>query len=1406
MKRHSLHPSLAPLYAAGMVAPDGDAALSAARVPYPTPQQHAQTEAAFRRAVEEHEQRKREGGGAGAGSMPVRQPPTMLAAMQREDLTPEARRKVLARLAPEAALERKYKVIFDSSARRGAGEGGLASSFEIDVTPELLGARVHGFEVIGYSVPQAEWAVEPGEGDLPIRCGWGVAEGAREVAMRVQWQREPEAGLQTQWQREAGVAGVAGTAGSLQMRGTRISTTSSEAEVLLRALHPLYRNPVVGIEVLGAGEVLNAGEVLGAGEVPGGWVRLSLASPVGTAVETFLEPSRFAPHLPPPLSLEGVGAPESLGALLSGEGSASFYPSRVRAVSDTILDVWVEGPVLAQLQMGPTASGSASAPLGHLACRPAATLEEALARITVQLRAELQRARAADPSLPVTGVWVRPGTEVEVWFDGESAAGGGGEPRVVSVHGDGWAAQLGLSGLYGEARRSILVLAGGAPLLPLAPSPPRIPPIPDTVPQESYAQSLNALPHTMFLGPQPSAPDPETFAVPVRFGGGVHMVSVPSGEYASAPQLAAEITRRAAAIPALRPLRLSVRSGEEGSAVDGSSASPSASPSASASSSALVFSGALAFGLSWHLAEGDAQLVDPSRLGFRRIPYEGASIYRGLDAFPVSFPSVPIAGAASAALPTVPVIYSTAASAPRRLLLAHLPKPPSRVLAAAPLASPASPPLSLSLRRAFRTHPGQPLRLAISVPAEALRLQDVGGGTAESGEVSSSALAASPLSLAALLSVTSPSSSASASPPPSPSPATFADIASLFAALHDPLSPSSSVLFDTAVRLLGARGRLYEGREPTGPMDSDGPYRALLVATTPAAALPTSLRALDGLLANLAAGRQLRASLGALSLLLRKLIAAPPLSGLPLHLQPPPLGALAGLNGGVAFDGLSLILNTAAAPASASASSTAAALASLVATAARMLPALTADSAAVIVPGVRYRTEAAAAEAAGGLDAERVHFAAGSSLFVDAGPSGAGGEAVVLRDAEGGIIASVPVASFVEDGTGRTFAAFAGAPFCLTYDPAALAFASISPADAVQGLEVNAALGTVCFTPRHNLPSPSLAVTFAALDVSGSVVTAVEVEDTPATTLAKMLLVASNYAVSFSGVAPASGTSASASFALPTEASFVPSLPGWAGAAPSALDLRFLAAELCSIALSTPPFVPTDPDTGDPLPPLLASASLHAVNDLPFSVDYASRQSASGSASRRLRPERLGLMPGMEAAAPMSAGNSIALGSLLPPNDAERGAPPYLLMSVTLRAASSLPDGGSLPPAASYQHISTQGEIFSLSAAAAGSSAAAAGSSASSSTSSSASAIVRATAYVQVGSDGAGGSVRLLDMQDDRTPVLLPNAVQIGAVGFAFHRPDGTPYDFHGKRVMVALRFFSQTDNPAFFAAAGREG
>jgi hypothetical protein len=43
--------------------------------------------------------------------------------------------------------------------------------------------------------------------------------------------------------------------------------------------------------------------------------------------------------------------------------------------------------------------------------------------------------------------------------------------------------------------------------------------------------------------------------------------------------------------------------------------------------------------------------------------------------------------------------------------------------------------------------------------------------------------------------------------------------------------------------------------------------------------------------------------------------------------------------------------------------------------------------------------------------------------------------------------------------------------------------------------------------------------------------------------------------------------------------------------------------------------------------------------------------------------------------------------------------------------------------------------------------------------------------------------------------------MHVNWVRFVVLRPDGTPYNFHGRKTMVALRFLGQPDNPNFIAA-----
>jgi len=362
----------------------------------------------------------------------------MLAAMQRSDLTPEARRKMLQKMAPQiSTLEKKYKVIFNSDARRDPLDT-QPSDFTVDVTPDLLPTKVNGFEMIGYSFPQSEWAIEPYENALPMRFGWSAYPGCRGFGMHLK------------------------TYSNEIIRGSSTSSTSSSAlwptvqsdpstspfpfeytgtPIVMYSEQPLVRNPVVSIQVveadafgpkrvvltfarrvgtslpallrnqrnlsvLGAGGNLQTGNYNTArpnpvrGSPPLPEIELLVLDNVGlqSAVGTY--PGRYAlrvDSIQDPLQQEYFDLPiEAFPSTLPeepilntlAEGQVGQGAAAIAASSSLPQDLYtltVTDPEFTQYFVsGSLAESGGSSPLGMLYCRPPTTARELALRLSIQ--------------------------------------------------------------------------------------------------------------------------------------------------------------------------------------------------------------------------------------------------------------------------------------------------------------------------------------------------------------------------------------------------------------------------------------------------------------------------------------------------------------------------------------------------------------------------------------------------------------------------------------------------------------------------------------------------------------------------------------------------------------------------------------------------------------------------------------------------------------------------------------------------------------------------------------------------------------------------------------------------------------------------------------------------------------
>jgi hypothetical protein len=1390
---HSVHPGLAPMSAMAS-APDV-AVQNAGWVPYPTMQQYAASENAYRAALA--------GADAEKGPPPVRQPPTMLAAMQRTDLTPEARRKMLTALAPKPVLEKRHKITFSSDARRDPLTTGT-SDFTVDIARDVLPTRAHGFEVVGYSLPASEWTLAPGELALPWRHGWCASPGTRAYRIGVR-------ALNV----EASPLILSPSSSSSSSGSSSLPLFGAPRELVLE--QPLVANPIVAVRT--------------DPEFPG-YLRITLARRVGTALAALAEVAPGAVWL-------------ELGNLSHGFPTTSpdlpaYLPLRKEHILEVVHAAYVDGDPSAPLAAedplgvlsGPVAialdpedphvlcvnlaqaagitpepgegaalrEGDALGALGRLVVLPAESAENLARRMSAQLRALIEHRRYYEQQMMMTSPlplrsgairWIeepyplgtRPSPSPShvhrfalalQWTFGDRdedvrrrLAADGPSPvdpelcPLVLLSGDAeWirrtqlpalASLHGLDAAHHHAEPDALtVISTSPPEWPYPTGAPLLPPLADGASSaDAYFRALQAPAAAILFGPSAgqAAPTPSSWDLPVRASDGMlYRVTLPSGEY-DPDALARLITRAIRGLPALAPLRIEVQPVRAGPLrVVGFRF---------ASAAGQVFS------LAWDL--DDPQAVDPARFGFRKIAETGRTAYAphpDLAAVPTAaFPRTDLGTSVPAPPPTVPTLLALAHS--RRTHLIHQAKPTERVIEAGDADPPAPLLMHLTTQRAALYHHLQHIRLTARVPAQALLFGSAGVGSPEA-ETIAQISGGGAYSAAELL---LPSAPDPAFPLQGLAPSFYdpAEIRALFALLHDPIAGTVGSAFDVLARLLGALGRSYGAAEitPPGTMDADGPYRTLLATFSPA-----SLPSVDALLDQIADGRQLRDAVNALATLLLRIIQGPILQGLPLHLQPAPLGNLALVNGGVAASGLAFVLSLYRSTTLAGAPTAPPrdVLVDLAALHARLAPPIsTPGPGDDIVPGYVYLAPATPS-AAGTLAPGRVVILAasdaGTLFLVEPGVTGA-------NDLVAWGSSSVPVRALLETGAGDTLNIYAGGIVVVTH-PAGLVPDAVQSSDIVAWRQLPDA-SAVEITLPHNLASGSIAFTWNA----GAVTTTLAMTDSPLTVLAKMLLIASNYAASADGVALEGVELETADTLEDTSrlcrATFLRTA---LGIAPHA---HVVAVELAQIALRTAPIPMTDP-SGNPIDPLRALLSLARINEHPFSADWAT------DLPERVRPERVGFAEG-EYAAPVVRG-SVFVAALASPNDVDRSGPPYLLMDVQVNgeAGSAPATAGSSVPGSSYQYISTQGELLSLGA---------------STHADRDRQVVRCVAYVQVGGDAS--ALRLLDKQDDRSPVLFPTAFTLSRVRFRFVRPDGGLYNFAGKKVMVTLRFFTQAETPNAF-------
>lgn len=1523
---YSLHPSLRRVQlaavtqdAGGGVGGGGGGMLDSVDTPYPTLAQHEKTEKRYASAMEEYEtalaeyrtnmaerpvhQREPE------PMPPVRQPPTMLAAMQRPDLTADARKTVLRKLAPRiSTMDKKYKFIFSSDARRNPLHS-TSSDFTVDVTTDLIAPKINGFEIIGYSFPQSEWSIEPYEISMPFRYGWCPCPGRRQFGIHTKAfdVRIPMAELPDR---------------ILAPRQPFPFAYTARSDYVISCELPLVRNPIVRIQVVAATAALPKR------------VRLTFARRVGSDIGLFASNSASthasAAAALPMLILDDVGV------LATGQFPGRYVlrkdglvqPPQVnyfeRHTSQGLLPD--EPPLSLRETYDPSLHGDGIDPhytlsivdpdftrhfvdntnaavtvrtdynsLGSMHCRPATRASEFAFRLSLMLGRVLERRRIWEESTG-SSIHIPLRSAVVEWADqrfvlragwnfgrlealGYASIGDVGRRAVemgmdadtmhrlvtplTALCSDHLGVHFGLPMELGAVAMPESFLSTTIP----AANPPRlrpettidVEPMADPTALEGYFKSLNTAATSVRFQPAELAPltSPLFFTVPIALADTVHHISITSGEYRPW-QLAHTLTQAVASNPNLRPLRIVVTPAflDHNHSLAGNSIAGFRFESLSGMPFDLAFDA------------GNANLVAPTKLGYRKLRYGGQSVYdpialsvmddpyAGLT-LPITFPAADLGHGVEvfSPMPTTPFILPVFNN--KRLQISHNALPADHVSLARYL-----PPISLTssqqlaLERTMLFHHLQPIRLQLTVRPDLLILNSVAGTAEASAAVpSSTVLAIAPTSGMIYSSASATSSTATpATIAAALASFTYADILSTLALVNDPLNAAPGFLRDIMVRLVGRVGVSYAGFAPTGIMTTDGPYRILHSTLTPsqlaAHGIPTSEQ-VDALLASLCSNVQTRNVFSALASTIVRVIRSSALQGTPIHLLAPthPLFSLTATNNSVALTNLAVVIASYAVLGSTTGSASssvsyASSSSSSIATAfsrsfllelvnlamwkaSSSSPLITADPLTVptlILQGVTYLVRSTSpitvTTSSASVDVSRVatwqigEDLWGLTLLSEACRDVAAGPYTININP---LHTNVPIQNLVENGTGLTHGnIISGKTYTLNYAAGLTPFNPVMPAHQVSNVIINTTDRSITFTVRHNVVGGQIQAIFD----SYTTVTTLNLVDNTETQLAKMVLVASNYSFAVPGFAELdlTGTNANPFVASPSPSPADPGLvsnrfvqfkattspifaaPPGTVPSPTAVDIRSVFSEMVAVVALTPLLL------GEPDDSIPATAVVSRINEHPFSIDFCAQTPL------RIRADRLGMVDGFEYSADIRrvpvGGDPLTLhlGSIGSAVDIDRSGPPYLLLNIEINGdptpyTSSLrPDGlggagggagasgsGSImfDAITRLQNHAHRGEVISIGSRRfihpPGPT------------------IIRSTAYVELGSDQT--TLRLLDRQDDRAPVLFPTSINVNWVRFLVTRPDGTPYNFHGRKTMVGLRFMSHPDNPDFVGA-----
>lgn len=1519
----SIHPDLRAQALSGSIDP-GNGALALA-APYPTREQHVRVEGDYARAVEEYQKRSRESASSAQPPIPppVRQPPTMLAAMHRPDLTAEARQKILQKIAPPiATLEKKYKMVFNSDARRNPSNTS-PNDFTVDITADILPTKINGFEIVGYSLPQTEWSIEPYENSVPSRYGWCVYPGCRTygiITRTVDLREQPSNAL----------APFPFVASSAQQIPQPKEFAYTGFDTLILAEMPLVRNPVTAVEVLDDNRVrlTFARRVGSCPWVLCGGGRVALEN-VGLQNVTGSCSSRFVLD-----SAESVEEEYQL-AYFTRTADEGILPREallqevepfvfVDPTEESLYSLTVSDPAFARNFVAGTRVevGGAVRSLGTLYVRPAASSSEFADVLTLQLRGILAQ-RTSLESMATEGggggggaggeanqdaleairfmrsplvdlevikvkptsrgrfshshrfhlsaLWLFPAPpsfpmDVMRWW--QTMANLGTDPEVLTdmvqcltaCVGDDAGANFGLPKGVGAE-----IVSKDASRIRFASfDPPTMPPevttdvsaIPENSTMNDYFGSLNTA--AMSVAFSPSDKTSPTFVIPIQtVDGTTYSVNVPAGEYRPWG-LAVAITEGIRSVPQLRGLRIVA------TPVMLDAYGNSAAGFRFASTATVPQSFGLAFNT---LTTVVPNIIPPARLGYRQMMYSGAAVYDPIllsvmdDPYagftqPITFPATQLGNGVPSPLPLIP--YALPSFANRRLQIFHVGFEPSTVdLAASPNPASASASASASsfpaipsqgitlpLTRATLFHHLQTakLQLSLSPPTTEPATTTVpllwtnpdtsttGAGTIEGTPAGVSQLTAGGGYVSSVPFVPLPG------PGRASTPVTAAALQSILAIFHNPTSTLDGLtLGQTIVDMWGQAGRPYGtslGLTTTSAQDGD--YRNLLILqnSSPTSSMFPPTSAIDSWIRAVVNHQNTRSTFNELASIMVRLLA--------LHGGPT---SLAGNNGGVCTTlVLGLVVSayssaTGDGPSPPFLTDMLGDMSTLLYWKLGAVPLIPSTAPPFLTQGEIYYVDFSPSfSVTGTLDAAfvetfelsptRAAFRLLPGCCIGPGPFSA------TVDYGSGSVGPIPVHSYHQASTGGATLAdpvLAGHRVMFSYDAALLAPASppISPTQA-EAVEVDTIAGTITFTAKHNIQVVNVDFANPLDQVTINVVDGVEA------TMAKALMIAGNYrvtsrvrvllslrgtnrypfdisaaladlGVAAGSIPPSPETIIDLLLDTPdpgisshTAVTLIPNLDVYASipddvyaALPFALDTLLDPHTIATALIGMATLAPDES---------LASLSITRLNDHPFSMDFTTR------VSRGIRCERLGFQED-EYVAPLTLSRfgQVQLGTVGSAIDIDRGSPPYVLLSIQINGAptpspvTQRPDGvdtarieyydGSTTYGGSYLDYAINGNVISIGV---------------SDDPQLDRQIINATAYVQLGGDGS--TLRMLDRQDDRSPILLPTSTYVNWVRFVVLRPDGTLYNFHGRRTMVALRFMSHPDNPNFLTAASGGG